>query len=113
MRLGAAAATVIGMLVFGQAAYAAPITFSPGDILEIRFTLPGPPRQLQYPDNSFSDVDLFVAAISNSSQLFILDPVVSHTAELFNGSESLGTITNTLGGAATGFANLEAGNWES
>ena len=85
----------------------------PGDTLEIRFYLPGPPDQLMYPNGVLADVDIFHASISNTSQLLILSPVVSHTAELFDGSVSLGTITNTFGGASTGYANLEAGNWKS
>ena len=92
---------------------AGPITFLPGDTLEIRFYLPGPPDQLMYPNGVLADVDIFHASISNTSQLLILSPVVSHTAELFDGSVSLGTITNTFGGASTGYANLEAGNWKS
>ena len=92
---------------------AGPITFLPGDILKIRFYLPGPPDQLMYPNGVLADVDIFHASISNTSQLLILSPVVSHTAELFSGSVSLGTITNTFGGASTGYANLEAGNWKS
>ena len=113
MRRFLRSAAVVGILAWGQGAQASPITFLPGDILEIRFSLPGPPPQLQYPDGTYSDVDVFVAAISNSNQLFILDPVVSHTAELFNGSVSLGIIEDTFGGATTGNANLEAGIWES